>query len=82
MNLNTSDPDLSPMLTNNFIAFDSSQHTSCYVNNQLVLIVARLDSALQQITHYPVDKYYQNLTSYPLDSYIHLYNNFGLVITG
>ena len=33
-----------------------------------LLGVQKLDGAIQQINHYPVDKFYQNLLSYPVDN--------------
>ena len=38
-----------------------------HVNNQAP-VVQKLDSAIHQINHYPVNKYYKNRLHHPLDS--------------
>ena len=37
-------------------------------NGPQALVDQKLDSAIQRINHYPVDKYYKNRLHYPLDS--------------
>ena len=39
-----------------------------WTNDHLAPVVEKLDSAIHQINHYPVDKYYKNQLHYPLDS--------------
>ena len=42
-------------------------------------VVQKLDSGIQRINHYPVDKYEGNQLHYPPDSAIHLLNNWGQI---
>ena len=45
-------------------------------------VVQNMDSTIQKINHYPVDKYLENPFCYPLDSVIHLLNNQVLSVKG
>ena len=36
-------------------------------NNNLALVVQKLDSTINRINHYPMDKYWVNQLRYPMD---------------
>ena len=62
----------------NINVYRRTKWTESVRNNNLGPTVQTLDSAIHQINHYLMDKYYKNQLHFPVDSAIHLLNNWGL----
>ena len=52
------------------VASENLEMTSSLVRNDIMLqalVVQKMDSAINQINHYPVDKYWETQLHYPVD---------------